>query len=248
MTSFRAVTFTDPCYLISGIKTTDGTRVYITILLEDGTLQPRYLSSDAFTVVQGSYTHIVVTPAKQTPKVYYAAKALLAPRNSWGIVQHNGLDNGLDLSLIAESSDDLSVNFLPDAKPVPSFIEATGAPPPNLPLGKTVWINDGSVWNGLDNETLLSIFFQEAGGAMRYSTPARPGDETGPILKNAVIFIFRLESSRGYVDWVPVEGLKMEDGMSLVVMGTSQKPYLAPMVDQGGIKSYKLEKLWSETS
>lgn len=239
------VSFQDPCYLISGIVTSHAVEsVKIALLLPDGSPGVVSLSSDKFTLVEGLYNEIILTnPLGPVRRFYRAQGNTHVPKNAWGVVQavppaNPANPERLLLQLFA-GGEEINIAFFPDVEPA-AFTEPPEAEDPKLSAPHSVNINEGGVWNGLSESAYLSVFYTASGGRFQETPPVLPGNETGNILQDVTIPVFRLRLLGGHVDYGVPGNVTVPPGESVVVMGTYKQPYLVPFPPFGSLQKVNL--------
>jgi hypothetical protein len=230
------VFFRDPCYMIYG--DTSGLSKASLALYNGDEVTVVVLNNHTFTRVEGTCFKVTITPEAGTPKEFPVDSMLEVGPNAWGILQPiDGGVIGYGLQM-TQNGTDMNAMFI-QPQPLPPGTVGPSLLPP-FPT-HTVLIRNGSVNNGLSDESLLSVTYQLLGGRALTTTPVPTGEETGPLL-SAEILSFQFRSTASPVSWLPLENVVMEQGMSLVVIGDSSAPSLAIMIPVGPVKIVELTK------
>jgi hypothetical protein len=258
MSTIGIVNFDTPCYLISGLG--KDFFVYVSIVRLGGPPQLILLSPTHFTEVDGHCNAIHVSPAivpPPPPQVFVPRSGLNIPSDGWGIVQRTPKVEGLTISL-SDAAKDINVNFYPIVPPV-DFVDPTQGliipGPLELPPEAKIFINGGSIWNGIEN-SVINFFYTQDGGVV-IPSGAIPFGQGSRVLTNATIpGIFIREPPTAQtprMEYWPVSPVKEEEGMSAVVMkkpvgppdGNLGEPeyYLASMVEEGAIPMTNLTNI-----
>ena len=229
------VTFTGPCYLIYANQSRFSWASLQ--LYNDGVVSKVTLNPHTFTRVEGTCFNVTITPEAGEPQDFPAQSMLSVGPNAWGILQPvDGGVIGYGLAMI-ENGQDVNVMFLNTKPPQPGAVGSTVDP--SAATTFTVSISNGTVNNGLSDESLLSVTYQLIGDRALTTPPVPTGNATGGVL-SAQILSFQLRSTASAISWYPTENVEMQQGMSLVVIGDSSAPSLAIMVEVGPVKIVNL--------
>lgn len=238
-----AFIFTGPCYLMYGASTRF-THVTLTMnhLNNDGGTTTYTLQSETFTAVEGVCFGVTITPEAGTPKFYPVKSILEVGPNAWGVLQPlDGGGIGIGLA-ITQNGQDFNATFAPPQATLPPR-QLDPAAPTTFPSAPKIQIVNGTVNNGLSDESLVSVSYQLLGGRAITTPPAPPGQQTGPVL-SATLLSFQLQLTGSPVaQWYAVEDLQMEPMMSLVVIGNYATPSLTYSVPIGPWKTLGLTKV-----
>jgi hypothetical protein len=227
------VSFNGPCYLIYADQSRFSSASLK--LYNEGVISTVTLNPHTFTRVEGTCFNVTITPEAGSAEDFPAESMLSVGPNAWGILQPiDGGVIGYGLAMI-DNGQDVNVMFK-NPQPLPPGV--VGSTPPAATTF-SIFIRDGSVNNGLSDESLLSVTYQLIGGPTHTTPPVPTGKETGDLL-SAELLSFQLRSIASPVSWYPTENVEMQQGMSLVVFGDYSAPSLAIMVEVGPVKIVKL--------
>ena len=237
----ETITFQGPCYLIYSLNPIlSHASLKLNSLTNDGSVTTVFLNSETFTRVEGVAFSVTIVPEAGQPRDFPVDGYYNVGPNAWGILQP--VDGGISYALqMTQNGKDIAATFK-NPTPTPS-----GAAPTTLPPTPSVLIRDGSVNNGVSDESLLNVTYQLIGGPTHNTPPVPTGQETATNF-SARIIQFQLRLTANAVSWYPVENVVMDKGMSLVVVGDYSAPSLAIMVPTGPVKMVALTKVIPESS
>lgn len=216
-----AFIFIGPCYLTYGANTLfTSVTIKMNHLNNDGGATTYTINSEKFTEVEGVCFGVTVQPHFGKP-IYCPVKSVLqVGPNAWGILQPlEGGEDGIKLALTENGKDIEAMFAAPDPSPL-------GPVATQVPSTHTVQIQEGSINNGMSDESLVGVTYQLPDGSVIKTPPAPPGGQIGPTV-SASLISFQISTIALPVDWYPREDVKMDPLMSVVVIGDYGKPRLA---------------------
>lgn len=217
-----AFIFNGPCYLTYGANTLfTNVTIKMNHLNNDGGTTIYTINSEKFTEVEGVCFGVTVQPHFGKP-IYCPVKSILqVGPNAWGILQP--LDGGLGGIKLAltENGKDIEAKF---AAPDPS---PPGQVASQVPSTHTVQIQEGSINNGMSDESFVGATYQLPDGSVIKTPVVPPGKQMGPAVSASLTSFQIVMPTALVVDWYPNEDVEMDPLMSVVVIGESSKPSLA---------------------
>jgi hypothetical protein len=223
-------TFLSPCYLVYGDESNDQSTATIAFHLPppSDAINVVTLKKRHFTRVEGTTFGLTITPNGGAPITYHAGSMLEVGPNAWGIIQPGKGGFGYELAMTDQGKD---VNA------------AFNSPNPILIGPNSVLINDGSVNNGLSDDTLLEVTYKVLDGTPQTTAPPVPtGKDTGSLLTGEILSVTLSSAGKFATRW-PAAEVFMSPGMSCVVIGTYAAASLAIMMDHQPVQIVALTNI-----